>query len=335
VGAAPVGSASVGAASVGSASVGAASVGSASVGAASVGSASVGSASVGSASVGAASASAASVGAASVGAASVGAASSTDSGESRAPGATAAARPSVAPVSPAAEPADGKRDASDVPQNDEGGLLGKLRSRRQLRLVSLMSLAGLVLLVLPAFFGIRAMSSDPVFDSLNALRVPDWAATKIEDHQGSGNPWCIMECRFRERIAESDRSFQDTTQAYSTALTEAGWKQWKVADCPETQINDGEGAYTCWRRDELTLDLHVSLPGCAVEQVLAEAGSEAAVEGQAAPETCEGSTVNIMVQNTISDQRGKTDKAPGPLGVTPDPVLPTDDPLLEPTPEAS
>ncbi|MEU4688577.1 hypothetical protein [Actinoplanes sp. NPDC023714] len=194
----------------------------------------------------------------------------------------------------------------------------------------LSTLAALVLLVLPAFFGIRAMSSDPVFASLDALNVPSWASQKAQD-QGVNSRWCFLDCRFRERIAESERPFQETAEAYAGALTAAGWKQWDVADCPETPINKDEGSYTCWRRDELTLDLYVSLPGCMVEQTTTLAEGEEAT----APAECEGSTVSIKVAYTITDQRGKTDTTPGLTGVTPDAVLPTDDPLLEPTPEAS
>lgn len=241
-------------------------------------------------------------------------------------------------VPPVTDPAD---DLIGSGADREGGLRGagaelrqKMRTERQLRQVTLMSLAALVLLVLPAIFGIRALSSDPVFSSLDELNVPSWAATNIED-QGSGSRWCFLDCRFRERIAESEKAFPETSQAYTKALTEAGWTQWKVADCPENPINTEEGAYSCWQRDEFTLDLYVSLPGCAVDQVIPEAGSEEAVEGAAAPKECVGSTVSIKVQNTIFDTRGKTDQAPGLLGVTPDPTLPADSPLLEPTPEAS
>ncbi|MEU4425698.1 hypothetical protein AB0F81_34175 [Actinoplanes sp. NPDC024001] len=234
---------------------------------------------------------------------------------------------------------DARSGAVGVPRSGdrESGLRGagaelrqKMRSERQLRQVTLMSLAALVLLVLPAIFGIRALTSDPVFSSLDDLKVPAWAATKVED-QGSGSRWCFLDCRFRERIAESEKPFADTSKAYTTALAEAGWKQWKVAECPETPVNPDEGAYSCWQRDEFTLDLYVSLPGCAVEQALPEAGNPEA----ATAEQCVGSTVNIKVRNTITDERGKTDQAPGPVGVTPDPTLPPDSPLLEPTPEAS
>ncbi|RAK26763.1 hypothetical protein B0I29_126154 [Actinoplanes lutulentus] len=204
-----------------------------------------------------------------------------------------------------------------------------MRTQRRLRVGVLLTLAAVVLLVLPAFFGIRAISSDPVFASLDKLSVPGWAAQDVED-QASNSRWCFLDCRFRERMAVSEKPFAETAKAYTGALTDAGWTQWKVADCPETAIDKEEGSYTCWRRDELTLDLYVSLPGCAVEQVTLAEGTE-----DAAPKECDGSTVSIKVQNTVMDQRGKADTNPGLVGVQPDAVLPTDDPLLDPTPEAS
>jgi hypothetical protein len=209
-----------------------------------------------------------------------------------------------------------------------------LRTQRRLRVGVLSTLAAVVLLVMPAFFGIRAITSDPVFASLNALNVPSWAAQKAVD-EGNGSRWCFLDCRFWERMAESERPPKETAEVYTGALTAAGWESWKVADCPDTPINNDEGSYTCWRRDELTLDLYVSLPGCAVEQITAVPEGEEATEEDASPPACEGSTVSIKVRNAITDERGKTDTNPGLLGVTPDPVLPTDDSLLSPTPEAS
>ncbi|MEV6344588.1 hypothetical protein [Actinoplanes sp. NPDC051851] len=235
----------------------------------------------------------------------------------------------------------GRADADDAGDEAEGGLSElrrKLRTQRRLRLGTLSTLAIVVLLVLPAFFGLRAMSSDPVFASLDALSVPSWADKNVDD-QGSGNRWCFMDCRFRERVADSERPFKETSEAYTTALKKAGWTSWKVADCPETAVNADEGLYSCWKRDEFTLDLYVSLPGCAVDQVAAEAvpeaGSEEAEAGETSVEECDGSSVSIKVRNAIADERGKTDTNPGPVGETPDPILGTDDPLLAPTPEAS
>ncbi|MDI6103613.1 hypothetical protein QLQ12_33875 [Actinoplanes sp. NEAU-A12] len=228
----------------------------------------------------------------------------------------------------------------------EGGLRGaraelrrKLRTQRQLRLVTLMSLAALVLLVLPAFFAVRATVSDPVFASLDSLDVPAWASGNEKDFKSNSN-LCLLECSFRERTADSGQPFAQTTDVYTKALTKAGWTPRKVEGCPEMPVRPEEGTYSCWSRDELTLDLAVGLPNCAVDQVAAElnpvAGAEPPKPADAA--ACQGSTVVIKVWNAIADQRGKKDTAPGPIGETPNPVLRTDDSILQqtkPTPEAS
>jgi integrin beta 3 len=239
-------------------------------------------------------------------------------------------------------------DSSDRDEDDEasGGLRGarselraKLRSQRRLRVISLVSLSILVLGLLPLFFGVRAASRDPVFSSLDALDVPGWAAEQIDD-KSSGSRWCFLNCRFRERTAQSERPFEETNNAYTAALTGAGWQPWQVGQCPEQPISDGK--YTCWRRDEFTLDLWVRLPECAVDAVAAQdpatlpsTGPDGVVSTEK-PADCVGSTVSIKVQNAITDQRGKPQPAPDPglIGETPDPVLSTD-PLLDPTPSPS
>ncbi|WP_344521033.1 hypothetical protein, partial [Paractinoplanes durhamensis] len=362
-GAAPVGSASVGTASSGAAAVGAASVGAASVGAASVAAPSVGAASVGAASVGAASVGAASVaapvGTASVGAASVGVASAAvkvagagerSAVESRTAaqgvpprgeviGAkAAAAKAAGATPSLATRPAtpDGNPETLSGLRGAGNEIRARMRAQRRLRVVTLVSLAIVVLVVLPAIFGLRSASKDPVFSSLDALDVPSWAATKVDD-QGSGSSWCFLDCRFREREVDSTKSFQETTAAYTTALKAAGWAPWKVTECPETKIAADQGTYSCWKRDEFTLDLWVRLPDCMIDQVAAqdpttitEAPATTAPAGK-----CEGSTVSIKVKNAIIDTRGEPKNEEKPLvGETPDRVVPTD-PLLEPTPAAS
>ncbi|MBM2623708.1 hypothetical protein JIG36_50290 [Actinoplanes sp. LDG1-06] len=211
-----------------------------------------------------------------------------------------------------------------------------MRSQRKLRVVTLVSLAVVVLVVLPAFFGMRAASNDPVFGSLDSLDVPSWAEQKVDD-QSYGSRWCFEDCTFRERTADSQKSFTETTAVYTSALTAAGWKPWKVGDCPEQAIDPKNTTYTCFRRDEFTLDLRVSPPDCAVDQV---AANDPAVAGSVAPTVpakgeCDGSAVSIKVQTAIADTRGKPDTDVSPFtGETPDPVL-SNDPLLEPTPTAS
>ncbi|WP_433294990.1 hypothetical protein ACQP2F_34580 [Actinoplanes sp. CA-030573] len=226
------------------------------------------------------------------------------------------------------ESSGGIRGASEELRN-------KMRNRRQLRVVTLLSLAVVVLVVLPALFGLRSASKDPVFSSLDSLDVPSWASQQVEDN-GSGSRWCFLDCRFREREAQSAKSFKETTAAYTSALQSAGWTSWKVGECPEVPVAADQGTYSCWKRDEFTLDLWVRLPECAVDQVAAQ--DPAALPSTAAtPSTkkCVGSTVSIKVQNAITDTRGKPERQDKPqLGETPDPGL-SNDPLLEPTPAAS
>ena len=249
--------------------------------------------------------------------------------------------PIVTPAFPGEDPGV-PEDLEGLPGGDEqagGGLRSELRrqirAKRRLRVITLVSLSVVVLGLLPLIFGIRAASRDPVFTSLDALNVPGWAAAQVED-EGSGSRWCFIDCRFRERTAQSSRPYAETAKAYSTALTTAGWQRWKVGDCPEQPVTDG--SYTCWRRDEFTLDLWVGPPECAVDQVAAQ--DPAALPPAGSPTTpatkCVGSTVSIKVQNAITDVRGKTEPKPNPslVGETPDPTL-APDTSLTPTPAQS
>jgi hypothetical protein len=275
------------------------------------------------------------VGTASVGAAPVGGralAGSDADGEER-DGVPASARAGARPPVPG-------------PGETLGGLKGartelrnQMRSRRRLRVVTLVSLAAIVLIVLPVFFGLRSAGRDPVFTSLDSLDVPSWAQTRVQD-RSSGSQWCFLDCRFRERTADSAKPLKETTAAYNDALKAAGWQSWKVAECPEQPIDPASGTYSCWKRDEFTLDLEVSLPDCAVDALAAQdpaALPSAAVPPAGDPKRCVGSTVSMKVQNAISDTRGKREpkQSPDLIGETPDPTF-SDDPLLgTPTPSAS
>lgn len=203
----------------------------------------------------------------------------------------------------------------------------------------------LVLGAVPLYLGVRAATSDPVFRSLNSLSVPGWAAVQTEDGV-SGSRWCFIECRFRERTANSERGTEETAQAYEQALTADGWRPWKVAFCPEQPV---EGRYTCWQRDEMTLDLWVREPACAADPLrnrptVAPSGAEggAAREGEKNPaegaptQECTGSVVSVKVRNAIDDERTGPQPSidPSLTGVDPDPVF-TDDPLGELTPSPS
>ncbi|MER5701635.1 hypothetical protein ABT023_06705 [Micromonospora sp. NPDC002296] len=205
-----------------------------------------------------------------------------------------------------------------------------MRERRRLRM-GVLALVSLVLLgAIPLYFGLRALSHDPVFDTLDELDVPGWAATESVDNV-SGSRWCLEECRLRERTVESERPVKETTQAYERALTGDGWREWKVSRCPEQQP---KGVYTCWRRDELTLDLWVREPTCVPPPV----DGEPAPTPQASPAAreCTGSLVSVKVRNAIDDERTRPQPSTDPslTGEDPFPTL-SEDPLGEPTPSPS
>jgi integrin beta 3 len=208
----------------------------------------------------------------------------------------------------------------------------QLREQRRLKVAALILISLLVLGALPLFFGIRAATRDPVFNALDGLTVPQWAATKIEDDV-YGSRWCLIECRFRERTVQSEQGADPTAQAYQQALTGDGWQTWQVKPCPEEPV---EGHYTCWRRDELTLDLWVRPPSCSTDPPQAGPTVEPPAQEQASPSpgagppACAGAVVSIKVRNAIDDDRLKPQPSTDPslTGEDPDPVF-TDDPLSE------
>ncbi|WP_305786689.1 hypothetical protein [Symbioplanes lichenis] len=238
-------------------------------------------------------------------------------------------------------------DAGETSEREEpaGGLKGargelrrRMRAKRRLRVLTLVSLSVVVLGLLPLIFGLQSLTRDPVFNSLDALSVPGWADKDVED-RSSGSRWCFLDCRFRERVVQSQKPFDQTDQAYAAALKQAGWAP-RSGECTDQPSTDGK--YTCWTRDEFTLDLWVREPECAVDaraaqdpSVLPSVGPDGVVP-TADPKTCVGSTVSIKVQNAVTDSRGKPQPAVDPslIGETPDPV-PADDSLLDPTPTPS
>ena len=232
----------------------------------------------------------------------------------------------------------GEQESAGGLRGAGAGLRAKLRTERRLRVITLVTLSVIVLGLLPLLFGIRSATRDPVFNSLDALSVPGWADKRVDDRT-SGSIWCFIDCRFRERSAQSDRSFEETDKVYSAALTAAGWRL-RRGECSD-QPNPS-GRYTCWTRDEFTLDLWVRLPECAVDAIAAQdpaalpsLGPDGLVPS-ADPANCTGSTVSIKVQNAVTDPRVRPQPPVDPslIGETPDP-LPPNDPLTDPTPTAS
>jgi hypothetical protein len=205
----------------------------------------------------------------------------------------------------------------------------QLRTQQRLRLATLISVVVVILGALPLYLLIQDATRDPAFTSLNSLRLPAWAAANPTD-TSYGSRWCIIDCRFRERELTSQRSTDETARVYQNALRSAGWQAWKVEKCPDSEVS---GHYSCWRRDEYTLDLWVRDPTCKTDPLRQRPTvGPTATPGAAAtgrPDDCSGSIVSIKVRNRIDDERGR---GPEPkvdsslTGETPDAVF-TPDPL--------
>jgi hypothetical protein len=96
-------------------------------------------------------------------------------------------------------------------------------------------------------------------------------------------------------------------------LTAAGWQPWKAPMCPEEKV---DGFYSCWRRDELTLDLWVRKPTCTALTPASPQPSEPNKPrpGASGPpaEDCAGSQVSLKVRNAIDDVRTRPQPSPTP-----------------------
>ncbi|SCF40979.1 hypothetical protein GA0070618_6440 [Micromonospora echinospora] len=233
----------------------------------------------------------------------------------------------------------------DEPSDDDGARTGgplrvarselrrQMRERRRLRLGVLVAVSVLLLGAVPTFFAVRALSRDPVFGSLDELEVPAWAAMDTVDNV-SGSRWCLQDCRLRERSASSDRSPEETAPEYERALSAAGWQPWQVTRCPE---QPAPGRYTCWRRDELTLDLWVRPPTCVPPPIDGQpAVPPSPLPSPTAAGDCTGSLVSLKVRNAIDDDRTRPQPSTDPslTGEDPFPTF-TDDPLDDLTPSPS
>ncbi|GIM85258.1 hypothetical protein Sar04_21470 [Salinispora arenicola] len=205
-------------------------------------------------------------------------------------------------------------------------------AQRRLRTGALVLVSIVVLGVVPVVFGLQALSRDPVFDTLDQLAVPGWAATETVDDV-SGSRWCLLDCRLRERTVKSERSPEETAQVYEGSLRGDGWRPWQVSHCPE---QPAKGSYTCWRRDELTLDLWVREPACVPPPVNGEPAVVPSPDPSTEAGECTGSLVSVKVRNAIDDDRTRPQPSTDPslTGEDPFPTL-SEDPLGELTPSPS
>ena len=135
----------------------------------------------------------------------------------------------------------------------------------------------------PLFFGCETLSHDPVFDTLDALDVPAWATTKTVDNV-SGSRWCLQDCRLRERVG---RVTSRADEADRRGPTSRRWPRTAGAAGRSTVARRAvEGSYTCWRRDELTLDLWVRDPD--LRAAAGRRGAGASAQTAAAARECTG-----------------------------------------------
>jgi integrin beta 3 len=186
-----------------------------------------------------------------------------------------------------------------------------MREQQRLRMLTVMAIVVVVLGALPLYLLIQAANRDPVFTSLDALQVPGWAVGASED-QVAGSRWCVVECRFRERDIASEKAPEETNAAYVKALEDAGWTRWKpAAGCPLDKV---DGHYSCWRRDEYTLDLWVRNKPCSDELQRNRPSTAPDPSAPAVPmgkDECGGSMVSFKVYNAIADERlTQPDQAP-------------------------
>jgi integrin beta 3 len=222
----------------------------------------------------------------------------------------------------------------------------QLREQKRLRATALAMVMTLVLGAPMLYFGILFATRDPVLNSLDRLQVPSWAAEAPQDQIISGSRWCFIDCRFRERTLVSQGETGETTEVYQAALRDAGWIRWQVEGCPQVAV---DGDYSCWTRDEYTLDLWVRPPDCAYDLLNlrpdpeagaeqsepaegdAQGGDSAAADGQ---DECRGSVVQIKMQNRVADERGLPGpggELPGPAGELPGPSTISPSPATTPT----
>ena len=175
-----------------------------------------------------------------------------------------------------------------------------LRIQQQLKVGTLALVALLLLAAYPVYLFTKAVAEDPVFTALDRLDLPEWAAYEHAD-AASGSRWCIDQCRFRTRTWASERQPEETSDAYSAALTYDGWRIRTEGFCPQV----AEGVMTLLEERRVR-DGHVGAgarsvtcrrPGRASKVPLRRPRRQSK-PGRATP-VCPGALVTMEVRNAI------------------------------------
>jgi hypothetical protein len=182
----------------------------------------------------------------------------------------------------------------------------EIRSRRaevgvdfdQARRFKMLTMMLIVLAILGApltVYIMREATRDPVFVGLDALELPAEMSLSPQD-TANGSRWCINECRFRQRVYQSEQNPDPTHAAYEKALRAAGWLPWKIAGCPAGEIVGTKES--CWQRDEYVLDLWVHQERCEVD--LDAPGQDQPGANPNAKVDCPKTEVSLKVINRIA-----------------------------------
>jgi hypothetical protein len=174
-----------------------------------------------------------------------------------------------------------------------------MRVAQRVKTLSLVLMAVLLLVAVPLYLFVRSASQDPVFNALDDLALPGWAAGTYTDAY-SGSRLCIKACRFRERTWQSEKPPDDTQVAYDKALRGAGWRPRADGACPS--MGEG-GVASCWHRDEYVLDMWVRAPVCEeppARPTTSPSPGAVVTPGLPVAPKCPGSLVTVKVFNAVS-----------------------------------
>ena len=186
-----------------------------------------------------------------------------------------------------------------------GPLIKRTELRRQARVaqrvktLSLVVIAVLLLGAVPIYLFVRSVTQDPVFNALDSLSLPTWAAGHHTDAY-TGSRLCIKECRFRERTWQSERPPDETHAAFAAALTKDGWRPRTEGVCPAYP----DGIPSCWHKDEYVLDMWVRAPVCEEPPARPTASPAAKASSAGATPACPGAYVTVKVFNAVSYNPG-------------------------------